>query len=374
MRKLALSLILVLALTLSAGCALFQAQTPKTETTPPTPPVTQNTTTPIVSGWGIPLPEGQAPILPSVADVVALVKPSVVAINTKIVALDLFNRPYAQEGAGSGWIISGDGIIITNNHVVQGADNISVTLEDGRTFPVDPKAVATDTLTDLAVRKISAENLPAVRVGDSAKLRVGDWVVAIGNSLGQGIRATVGIVSRRDVSLEVDQGQTLYGLIETDAAINPGNSGGPLVNMAGEVIGITSAKIAAAGVEGMGYAIGTDTALPIIKELVSKGYVVRPWLGVELRTVDQFTALANNLSVEKGVYIMRVSANSPAARAGLKAGDVIISMGGKEVAAVEELTRILIASQAGQNMEIAFWRNNVKNTTQVVLAESPPPG
>ncbi len=291
-----------------------------------------------------------------------------------MVTRDFFNRPFTIEGAGSGWILDADGIIVTNNHVVENANSITAVLDDGRTFTVDGKSVFTDRLNDLAIFRINAQNLPALVVGDSAKLRIGDWVVAIGNALGQGTRATEGIVSRQGVSIPVSQGQTLYDLIETTAAINPGNSGGPLVNMAGEVVGITSAKIADVGVEGMGYAIGTDTALPIIKELVSKGYVVRPWLGVELRTVDQFTALANNLSVEKGVYVMRVSPNSPAARAGLKAGDVIISMGGKEVAAVEELTRILLASQAGQNMEIAFWRNNVKNTTQVVLAESPPPG
>ncbi len=130
-------------------------------------------------------------------------------------------------------------------------------------------------------------DLPALKIGDSATLRVGDWVIAIGNALGQGIRATEGIVSRQGVSLQISQDETLYDLIETSAAINPGNSGGPLVNLKGEVVGITSAKVAQIGVEGMGYAISTDTATPIIQELVTKGYVTRPWLGVGLYTVDQ---------------------------------------------------------------------------------------
>ena len=208
----------------------------------------------------------------------AAVKPSVVAINTEVTITSFFG-PATQQGAGSGWILDKDGIIVTNNHVVEGAKTITVTMDDGRTFTVNNKSVYTDSLNDLAVLRIDAKNLPALKLGDSSKLRVGDWVVAIGNSLGQGIRATEGIVSRKGVSLPVDQGQTLYDLIETSAAINPGNSGGPLVNMAGEVIGITSAKIADIGVEGMGYAISIDTATPIIQELVNKGYVSPPLPG-----------------------------------------------------------------------------------------------
>ena len=227
-RALVVPLILILSLTLTAGCDLL----PEVDTSPPlSPPATENTT-PIDSEWSIPITGSQAPILPSIADVVAKVKPSVAAINTEVVTFDIFNRPRTQEGAGSGWVISKDGIIVTNNHVVAGAESITVTLDDGRTFPVDLNTVATDPLSDLAVLIIDAENLPAVTVGDSLKLRVGDWVVAIGNSLGMGISATTGIVSSLGVHLEVSAGQTLYDLIQTDAAINPGNSGGPLVNMA----------------------------------------------------------------------------------------------------------------------------------------------
>ena len=174
------------------------------------------------------------------------------------------DRPRRSSALGSGFVISEDGYIVTNNHVVKGAERISVTLDDGRTFLVELSSLATDPLTDLAVLKIEAENLPVVTIGNSSRMRVGDWVVAIGNALGEGTRATQGIVSRQDISVPVDNTQVLYGLIETDAAINPGNSGGPLVNMAGEVIGITSAKLSAVEIEGTGFAIGVETAIPVI--------------------------------------------------------------------------------------------------------------
>jgi serine protease Do len=207
-------------------------------------------------------------MLPSIADVVASVKPSVVAIDTET-TYRIFNRSFTQEGAGSGWIIDANGIIVTNNHVVEGAKSIIVTLSDGRTFTVDPNTVVTDQQDDLAILRIDAGNLPAVRIGDSSVLRVGDWVIALGNPLGLGISAKEGIVSRLGVSLTMS-GQTLNDLIETSAAINPGNSGGPLVNMHGEVIGITSAKVSSVGVEGMGYAISIHEAMSGLAKLITK--------------------------------------------------------------------------------------------------------
>jgi len=207
-----------------------------------------------------------SPELFSVANAVAAVKPSVVAIDTEV-TVRYFRRSFTQQGAGSGWIISADGYVVTNNHVVAGASSIRVTLDDGRTFQVNPDTVAADPLNDLAVLKVDARNLPAAPVGDSAELQVGDYVVAIGNSLGMGISAKEGIVSRLNVFLITD-GKTLDNLVETSAAINPGNSGGPLLNMKGEVIGITSAKVASLGVEGLGYAISTNKAIPIIEGLI----------------------------------------------------------------------------------------------------------
>jgi serine protease Do len=245
--NLAISLLLILTLSLGTACELQLG---------------------VDAGQSVPVTESV--VLPTIADVVAMVKPSVVAIDTEV-TVNMFRRSFTQEGAGSGWLIDENGIIVTNNHVVAGAETITVTLDDGRTFTVDPRTVATDPLNDLAVLKINAKNLPAADIGDSSALRVGDWLVAIGNSLGLGISAKEGIVSRLDVSITME-GQLIDDLIETSAAINPGNSGGPLVNMRGEVIGITSVKIASVGVEGLGYAISINEAMPIIEELIADLY------------------------------------------------------------------------------------------------------
>ncbi|MFH1647738.1 MAG: trypsin-like peptidase domain-containing protein [Chloroflexota bacterium] len=365
-------IVVTLALSLG-GCITI---TSPEASAPPAPAVTPAVTpppAPINPVWTPPPTNNQTEVLPSIADVVALVKPSVVAINTQVVSYDFFNRPFTQEGAGSGWIIDSDGIIVTNNHVVEGARTITVTTDDGSSYTANIDAAATDPLNDLAILKIDAHNLPALKRGDTSQLRVGDWVIAIGNALGQGIRATEGIVSRKDVSLPVSQGQTLYDLIETSAAINPGNSGGPLVNLAGEVIGITSAKVASIGVEGMGYAISINTATPIIQELVNKGYVVRPWVGVQLYTVDQTVVRQLGLKVNKGVLLVQVVADSPAQQAGLKEGDVIVSFGGKDVTNVQELTRILHTSEVGQPLEVKYWRGDTASTVQVIPAASPRP-
>jgi serine protease Do len=213
-------------------------------------------------------PPTQTQIEPVIAEVVASVKPSVVAIDIEY-SYYFWGHVYTEEGSGSGWIIDESGIIVTNYHVIEGADTISVTLDDGRTFEVDPDTVAYDPADDLAILKIDASNLPAAKFGDSSTLRVGDWVVAIGNSLGLGISAKEGIVSRLDVSLAIDN-QVVEELVETSAAVNPGNSGGPLVNMNGEVIGITSIKIASVGVEGLGYAISINEAMLIINQLIAE--------------------------------------------------------------------------------------------------------
>ncbi len=347
-KYLVISAILILALSLSSGC------------------VPSNTET-------SPTVESDAPVLPSIADVVAQVKPSVVAINVEVTTYDIFNRPSTAQSAGSGWIIDDSGIIITNNHVVAGAETITVTLADGRIYSVDTDTVATDPLTDLAIFRIEAENLTALSVGDSAKLRVGDWVVAIGNSLGERISATNGIVSAVDVSLAVDAGQTLYDLIQTDAAINPGNSGGPLVNMAGEVIGINSIKIAQVGVEGMGYAISIHTAIPIIEDLVTTGYVIRPWLGVGLYPVSEGLAAYYGFAVNQGALITELSPSSPADKAGLKVNDIIVGFDEKEITNTDDLIQAIRASQIGQMVEIIYWRGETKSTTYATLIESPPP-
>jgi len=361
------SLILVmLGTTLLTGCVSFTSTSTSTNTT-------TSTLSAITQSWTPPASDGTLTQLPDLADVVALVKPSVVAINTQVTVVDIFNHQYTQEGAGSGWIIDPNGIIVTNNHVVEGAKTITVTTDDGTTYQADINAVYTDALNDLAIIKINATNLPYLKVGNSDEMRIGDWVVAIGNALGQGTRATEGIISRKGVEMEVDQDETLYDLLETSAAINAGNSGGPLVNLKGEVVGITSAKIADVGVEGMGYAISINTALPIIQDLVTKGYVTRPYIGVKLYTVDQMAIIQLGLHVDEGVLITEVVANAPAAQSGLKLYDVIVSIGGTEVTTVAELVKALQASTIGQPLEIKYWRGDHEYTATVTPIESPHP-
>ncbi len=195
------------------------------------------------------------------------VKPSVVVIETETVVTVFPGRRVTQRAAGSGWVINKNGLIVTNTHVIADATNIRVTLADGRTFA--STAVRTNAATDLAVIRIDAQDLPAVKIGDSSKLRVGQPVAAIGNALGLGINMTGGWVSRLNTSVAFSDGSRLSGLIGTDAAINPGNSGGPLVNLDGEVIGITNAKLVESGVESIGYAISINNAMETINSLIA---------------------------------------------------------------------------------------------------------
>ncbi len=362
-----ISLIIILIFSLGTSCIYLESPAPPTPSAPPS-----DVTVPANPRWAPPTPgQSQNPALPDFVSVIAKIRPSVVAINTEAVGLDIFNRPFTQEGAGSGWIIDEAGYIVTNNHVVAGAQNITVTLADGRTLPAG--IVGTDALEDLAVLKVDAQGLTKIDVGDSSEARVGEWVLAVGNSLGLGITAKEGIVSRVGVSVPVSAAQTLEDLIETSAAINPGNSGGPLVNMKGEVIGVTSVKIATIGVEGMGYAISTKAAIPTIEELIQKGYVVRSWLGVAVRDIDQFLSLRYDLAVTKGAFVTQVAAGSPAGKAGLKPGDVIVGIGGKEINDGGELIRAIHSFGVGQQIEMKFWRGRNENTTSAILAESPPP-
>jgi len=358
---------LLIILSLCLGTSCLYIETPSPSSSPPSSDITA----PTESDWTLPPIEGQSPVLPDFVSVVAKVKPSVVAINTEVVSYDILGRPFTQEGAGSGWIIDENGYIVTNNHVVEGARSIMVALADGTTFPAS--IVGADDLTDLAVLKVDAQNLVRADRGDSSQLRVGEWVLAVGNPLGLGISAKEGIVSRVGVSIPMSSGQTLDDLIETSAAINPGNSGGPLVNMRGEVIGITSVKIAMVGVEGMGYAISSNTAMPIIEQLVQKGYVVRPWLGVVLEDVNQLLVLRYQLAVDSGAFVRQVVQDSPADKAGIRSGDVIVSFDGKEITTAQELVQAIHSCQIGDEVEIIFWRGDTKNTTYAILVESPPP-
>jgi len=373
----------IITLTLS-GCVLpeltFSSESNQTVATPsyttPTPsPINPSYTAPTINpGYTTPTvtPGNTATAdFPDLASVIAKVRPSVVAINTKVPTMSIFGGTFTQEGAGSGWILDNDGLIVTNNHVVEGANSITVTLEDGRNFPAE--MVRTDAVSDLAVLKISADNLPAaIKVGDSSAMRVGDWVIAIGNQLGQGIAASEGIVSAKGVSVSADNGETLYDLIQTTSAINPGNSGGPLINLAGDVIGINSIKVSQVGVEGMGYAISSQVAIPIIDELINKGYITRPWLGAGLYTMNETVYLRYKLPIDKGVLITQVVSNGPADTAGLETGDIIVSIEGKTVESVDELVKVVRSYNVGSSVEIKYWRDKSgESTTTVILGQAP---
>ena len=346
--------ILIPFLALGTSCNFLPDFNGETSTIPPS----TQTGTPINPTWTYPGPDSPNLALPSFVAVVEKVRPSVVVIET-------------STGDGSGWIIDADGIIVTNNHVVADADSIFITLDDGRTFPAE--SVRTDPITDIAIIKIDARNLPAADVSDCCELKVGQPVAAIGNALGLGISLKGGWISRLNASITID-GQLLYGLIETDAAVNPGNSGGPLVNMAGEVIGITSVKLVDIDVEGVGYAISMDTALPVIQDLVALGYVVHPFLGIQwLRTVDQAIITLFELNVDKGVLFTGVLSGSPADKAGLEPDDVIVAIDDKEVTTVAELVQAIRSKGVGQEIKITYWRGNSQRDTYATLVEMPPP-
>ena len=330
-----------------------EPETPSTEPLPAPP-----SANPINPDWKTPAASGESVPFPDFVEVVDQVKPSVVAIQT-------------DRGEGSGWIIEADGIIVTNNHVVAGARDIAILLDDDRTFT--SQEVRTDPITDLAVVTIDAEGLPAASIGDSSILQLGEPVAAIGNALGEGISMTGGWVSQLDVTLPVSEVQTLDDLIRTDAAINPGNSGGPLVNMAGEVIGITSAKIAQVGVEGFGYAISINSAQDIIDQLITRGYVLRSYLGVRVSDINPVVAFFNELSVEKGALVNYVAPDSPAALAGIEEGDVIVGIDGEEISGARQLIQRIHSCQIGQEISIRYWRDDMEHTVNATLAEVPPP-
>jgi len=304
-------------------------------------------------------------------ELVAKVAPVVVSIVTESVSYNWFWQAVPQTGAGSGIIINSDGYIVTNNHVVEDADKVTVTLSDGRTF--EATIVGTDAQTDLAVVKIDASNLAYLHFLSNSleQLSVLDPVVAVGNALALpgGPTWTTGVVSNLGRSIEENTGVVLNDVIQTDAAINAGNSGGPLVNMAGQVVGINVAI--ASNAENIGFAISTDTAVPVVQSLITEGKVVRPWLGVEVTTVTSTIQHYYNLSVNKGALITNVTSGGPASKAGLRAGDVIVKIDGEDISTAAELSSAIGSRQIGDQVEIVYYRGSVQNVANATLEESP---
>jgi S1-C subfamily serine protease len=303
----------------------------------------------------------------TVPAIVARALPAVVSITTRQIERDQFNQPVPTRGLGSGFIVDRRGHILTNNHVVEGAEQIKVTLPDERAFRAT--LVGADRFSDLAVLKIEGRDLPVVPLGDSARLAVGETVVAIGSPLWieGGPTVTVGVVSALGRSMEQPDLPIPHNLIQTDAAINPGNSGGPLLNLRGRVVGINAAVIASA--HGIGFAISVHTAKPILRELIAKSRIVRPSLGVVAVSVTPQVAYANDLPVARGALVLRLEEGGPADTAGLTAGDVISAVGDGPVKDVHHLHDLLARRKVGETVPVTIYRNGLTLTVPAVLGE-----
>ena len=266
---------------------------------------------------------------------------------------------------GSGFIISADGYIVTNNHVVEGADKITVKLNGDKSAGLAAKVVGTDAETDLALLKVESKTaLPVLKFGDSDAMEVGDWVVAIGNPFGLSNTVTAGILSAKGRDIHAGP---FDNFLQTDASINPGNSGGPLINMAGEVIGINTA-ISANG-QGIGFAIPSSLASKVINDLREGKKVSRGWLGVTIQDVDENTAKALGLKSSKGALIGSVLDGEPADKAGLRAGDVIVRVGGTDIDSASAVTRSVASLKPDTKVDVVVLRNGKEVKTTVTLGE-----
>jgi len=320
----------------------------------------------------------------SIADITERVLPSVVNISmTKLAKMQggMQGNPFPfffgpqeggerrEQGMGSGVVISNDGIIITNNHVVEDAQEIKVTLFDKREF--DAEVVGTDPKSDIAVIRLknSPPDLRAIPIDDSAKLRLGDVVLAIGNPFGVGQTVTMGIVSakgRSDLGIE-----DYEDFIQTDAAINPGNSGGALVDMDGKLVGINTAILSrSGGYQGIGFAIPTNMAMPIMDSLRKYGKVSRGWLGVSIQDVDQELSQAMKLPTKRGVLIADVQTGSPAAKAGVQRGDVVEKVQGRDVSTTGEFRNAIAAAGAGNKVDLELYREGKLRVVPAALGEA----
>jgi S1-C subfamily serine protease len=369
-RKRYLAIFLALALALAvvaAACAGAGANSANSTTATPTasPTAAPQSPTPVAQGTF------------STPELVQQLRPSVVHILSEAASIDVFGQTVPSEGVGTGFIIDSQGHIVTNNHVVvqpntcdTPVQHIVVTLSDGRNF--DAKIVGRDVPTDLAVLQINASGLTPAVLGDSATVPVGGAVVAIGNALDLpgGPTVTTGVVSAEQRLIEEqDCGVTIPGAIQTDAAINPGNSGGPLVDTSGQIIGVTTAVISDA--QGVGFAISSDTAKPIIQDLIANGKVTRAYLGVSVVPITQSLAATYNLPVDHGVGIQQVQSGGPADKAGLQAGDIIVKIDGTDVNTSGDLFGFLAQHQAGEKVTVSYYRGNSSQSADVTLGASP---
>jgi len=307
------------------------------------------------------------------ADIIERVGPAVVKITTirERVGYDFFLRQFKQEvsGEGSGVIFDERGYILTNNHVIEGAHSIKVTLPGHEEQEYSGVLVGGDSVTDIAVIKIEGQGLPVARLGDSASLRVGDVAIAIGNPYGLSNSVSVGVISALGRSLSLQEGTELTDIIQTDAAINPGNSGGALLDRQGKVIGINTAIIS--GAQGIGFAIPSNNAKDIALELIENGRIIRPWLGIYGDTITPAIAKEYRLDVERGVFVLRVVIDSPAHKAGLRGEDQISAIDGEPIKSMEDLINVISKKAPSQVVVITGFRNGSSFELTVQLEPKP---
>ncbi len=337
----------------------------------------------------------QAAAPDSFADLAAKVTPAVVNISsTHVVAqpdgpgqmpfppgspFEEFFKPFMEQqqreqqmhprkvtSLGSGFIIDPSGYVVTNNHVIEEAKDIEVTLNDGSEHPA--KLIGTDPKTDLALLKVESKRpLPFVPFGDSDKMRIGDWVMAVGNPFGLGGSVSAGIISAR--GRDIHEGP-YDDFLQIDAAINQGNSGGPTFSTDGSVIGINTAIVSPTGGSvGIGFAIPSNLAKPIIAELKDQGHIERGWLGVAIQELTPDLTQGLNLPSDKGALVSSVQAGSPAEKAGLKTGDVVLSFGGHPIASPKELSRVVAETASGSTVPVKIWRQGGEQTVSVTIAQ-----
>ena len=296
------------------------------------------------------------------------ISPSVVKIDVAQAGRSRSGEPHERQGGGSGFVFTPDGLILTNSHVVHGATRIQVSFSDGHRFPAH--TIGDDPATDLAVIRIDAPQIVAAPLGDSQKLRVGQLAIAIGNPYGFQYTVTAGVVSALGRSLRSYSGRLIDDVIQTDASLNPGNSGGPLVSSDGRVVGVNTATIM--GAQGLCFAIGINTAKFVAGRLLRDGRIRRAYIGVEAQTAPLHRRLVRfyDLPQESGVIVSAVTPGSPAQRAGLREGDVIVALDGKPVAGVDDLHRLLTDAHVGLSSSLTVLRWTEKLELQVVPQEA----
>jgi serine protease Do len=347
---------------------------------------------PVAAGPATVAAAAATPALPAFADTIARVKPSVVTVEAAgggdragqvppggMPFDEFFERFFGQQpggpgfrmprprgrSLGSGFIIDAGGIVVTNNHVVAGSDEVTVTLDDGRELKA--KVLGTDEATDIAVLQVDATGLPAVAFGDSDAARIGDWVIAIGNPFGFGGTVTVGIISARGRDLRAGN---YDDFLQIDAPINSGNSGGPVFDADGRVIGITTAIFSPnGGSVGLGFAIPSSQARAVVEQIREHGGVRRGFLGVGIQPIDEQIANSLGLTSQDGALVSEVTPGSPAAVAGLEPGDVIVRFDGKDVETPRDLTRRVADTAVGSSVEVEYLRNGRAQRVKVKLAE-----